>query len=210
MLSKCQLVPYPEQLGDWGSQSLKITSLVIYSSSFQLFPGTGHPAGPFERSFASAAPAHTAQPSEQPLAYSHHAAQQRKGETKSEPKEAKAARIKFFGEPSWTKPFICLSCKNPTIHILSIWRCHEVEVRLRGERTTRAISLYHILPCAMQPQAHNSRKTAWNSSLPEYYLLNISCLAGSWNNRWIKGSRKIRKITLSGGREWELRGKYQK
>lgn len=83
------------------------------------------------------------------------------------------------------------------IHILPIWRCHGVKICLHEEKTTRAISLYHILSCAMQPQAHNSRKTAWNSCLPEYYLLNVSCLAGSWNNRWIKGSRKKKKSEKS-------------
>lgn len=117
--------------------------------------------------------------------------------------------MKFFRELSWTKSFICLSCWTPMIHILSIWRCG-VKICLREGRMTRAAPLYHILSSAMQPQAHNSRKTAWNSCLTEYYLLNVSCLAGSWNNRWIKGNWKIRKITLSGGREWELRGKYQK
>lgn len=67
---------------------------------------------------------------------------------------------------------------------------------------TAPMSLYHTPPCALQPLAQNLRKTAWNSCLPESYLLNVSRLAGSWNNRWIKGSRKI---TLLGAekRSWK-------
>lgn len=129
---------------------------------------------------------------------------------------------KRLRQREWSSSLSCLGpnpsfafhVKKPMIHVLSIWRRHGVKICLAEERTTRATPLYHILSCAIQPQAHNSRKTAWNSCLPEYCLLNVSCLAGSWNNRWIKGSRKKsekkKKITLSGDREWELRGKHQK
>lgn len=105
-------------------------------------------------------------------------------------------------EASWTKLYICLSCKKLVILFLPVWRCNGVKICLHEERTTTAMSLYHTLSCALQPLVQNLRKAAWNSCLLESYLLNASCLAGSWNNRWIKGSRKI---TLSGAenRSWE-------
>lgn len=156
-------------------------------SSFQLFTEPGHFVRPSQYSSAPLLPI---QPSPQSnllfIPVILHS-------SKKEIEQKKRLRMKFFSELSWTKPFICLSHKNPMIHILLIWRCHGVKICLAEERTTRAIPLYHILSYAIQPQAHNSRKTAWNSCLPEFCLLNVSCLTGSWNNRWIKGSRKNQK-----------------
>lgn len=123
--------------------------------------------------------------------------QKRKKGRESEHRKVAAAGMKF--SPVGHLGPICLSCKKPP-DLLPVWRCHGVKTCTRkGQLQQHLYTTNFPVHCNLW---HKTRKTAWNSCLPESYLLNASCLAGNWNNRWIKGSRKI---TLSGAenRSWE-------